>query len=201
MDVPLTEYRYRAHCSDSGYRRATMERGRRRKQHDTAPRPLALPRVTSVQQPLPSSNPFIQQPSGTQPVEVLMSDPTTDRQRSAESGGAGSAKYGAGRRLRPAPLLFEPPAADAEAEHFFDLESIDDPQELLRRSTELALAFRAAAERATDYQAVAAAQLADPCRFDSLTATEIADRADWTPDYAAKMVEYGRGLEQQRASD
>ncbi|MBV6698532.1 hypothetical protein KV557_15585 [Kitasatospora aureofaciens] len=102
------------------------------------------------------------------------------------------------RRRRPAQLLFEPQSAEPEAERFFDLESIDDPAELLRRSTELALAFRAAAERATDFQAVAAAQLADPRRFDALSDAEIAERADWTPDYAAKMIEYGRGLLQPR---
>lgn len=102
------------------------------------------------------------------------------------------------RRRRPAQLLFEPQAAEPESERFFDLESIEDPAELLRRSTELALAFRAAAERATDFQAVAAAQLADTRRFDALSEHEIADRADWTPDYAAKMIEYGRGLLQPR---
>ncbi|MFE9427670.1 hypothetical protein ACFYNO_32415 [Kitasatospora sp. NPDC006697] len=104
------------------------------------------------------------------------------------------------RRLRPAPLLFEPDALTTEPERFFQLESIDDPAELLRRSTELALAFRVAAERATDYQAIAAAQLADPRRFDALTPAQIADRADWTPDYASRMVEYGRGLLRQRRS-
>ncbi|MEV8323759.1 hypothetical protein ACFV84_33955 [Kitasatospora sp. NPDC059811] len=102
------------------------------------------------------------------------------------------------RRLRPVQLLFEPQSAEPEPERFFDLESIDDPTELLRRSTELALAFRTAAERATDFQAVAAAQLADPRRFDALSDAEIAQRADWTPDYAAKMIEYGRGLLQPR---
>ncbi|AXI77677.1 hypothetical protein [Peterkaempfera bronchialis] len=123
-----------------------------------------------------------------------MSDPA-DRQRSSEG-------EGAARRFRPAPLLFEPRADETEVEHFFDLESIDDPRELLRRSTELALAFRAAAERATEFQAVAAAELADPRRFDALSCAEIAARADWTPDYAAKMVEYGRGLiKQQRTID
>ena len=122
-----------------------------------------------------------------------MSDPTADRQRSAEHGRAA-------RRFprRPASLLFEPRAAEAEVDHFFDLESIEDPKELLRRSTELALAFEAAAERAADFQAVAAAQLADPCRFDSLTTSEIATRADWTPDYAARMVEYGRTLQKRQ---
>ncbi|MEV4616679.1 hypothetical protein AB0K43_29400 [Kitasatospora sp. NPDC049258] len=104
------------------------------------------------------------------------------------------------RRLRPAQLIFEPQAAEPEAERFFDLDSIDDPAELLRRSTELTLAFRAAAERASDFQAIAAAQLADPRRFDALTPAEIADRADWTPDYASRMVDYGRGL-QRRGED
>jgi hypothetical protein len=98
------------------------------------------------------------------------------------------------RRLRPASLLFEPGIAEPETEHFFDLESIEDPRELLARATELTLAFRAAAERATEYQAIAAAQLADTRRFDSLSFEEIAARADWTPDYAKKMVEHGRGL-------
>ncbi|WP_217197306.1 hypothetical protein [Streptomyces buecherae] len=99
-----------------------------------------------------------------------------------------------GRRLKPAPLLFEPSEATADPEHFFDLESIEDPRELLARSTELTLAFRAAADRATEFQAVAAAQLADPQRFDRLSTAMIAERADWTEDYARKMVEYGREL-------
>jgi hypothetical protein len=98
------------------------------------------------------------------------------------------------RRLRPAPLLFEPGAPDSGPEHFFDLESLEDPRELLDRSTELALAFRAAAERATEFQAVAAAQLADPGRFDQVSVEGIAERADWTPDYAKKMIEFGRDL-------
>ncbi|MBB5935128.1 hypothetical protein [Streptomyces zagrosensis] len=98
------------------------------------------------------------------------------------------------RRLKPAPLLFEPSEAAADPEHFFDLESVEDPRELLARSTELTLAFRAAAERATEYQAMAAAQLADPKRFDRLSMAMIAERADWTEDYARKMVEFGREL-------
>ncbi|MFH9660748.1 hypothetical protein ACH4NF_21930 [Streptomyces sp. NPDC017248] len=97
-------------------------------------------------------------------------------------------------RLRPAPLLFEPAEAAADPEHFFDLESIEDPQELLARATELAQAFRAAADRAVEFQAVAAAQLADPRRFDRLTPADIAERAEWTEDYAKKMVEFGRDL-------
>ncbi|WP_274558928.1 hypothetical protein [Streptomyces spiramyceticus] len=98
------------------------------------------------------------------------------------------------RRLRPAPLLFEPSEAAADPEHFFDLESMDDPGELLERATELTLAFRAAADRAVEFQAMAAAQLADPKRFDRLSAEEIAKRADWAEEYAVKMVEFGRDL-------
>jgi hypothetical protein len=98
------------------------------------------------------------------------------------------------QRLRPAPLLFEPSEAAADPEHFFELESMDDPEELLARSTELALAFRAATDRAVEFQAVAAAQLADPRRFDRLTPADIAMRAEWTPDYAKKMIEFGRSL-------
>ncbi|MFB0619694.1 hypothetical protein [Streptomyces sp. AGS-58] len=97
-------------------------------------------------------------------------------------------------RLRPAPLLFEPAEAAADPEHFFDLESMEDPQALLARSTELAQAFRAAADRAVEFQALAAAQLADPRRFDRLTTADIAERAEWTEDYAKKMVEFGRDL-------
>ncbi|MFF8450246.1 hypothetical protein ACF06Q_21510 [Streptomyces leeuwenhoekii] len=97
-------------------------------------------------------------------------------------------------RLRPAPLLFEPAEAAADPEHFFDLESMDDPRVLLARATELTQAFRAAADRAVEFQAIAAAQLADPRRFDRLTTADIAERADWTEDYAKKMVEFGRDL-------
>ncbi|MER7717376.1 hypothetical protein ABTX99_10550 [Streptomyces flaveolus] len=97
-------------------------------------------------------------------------------------------------RLRPAPLLFEPAEAASDPEHFFDLESIDDPRALLDRATELTQAFRAAADRAVEFQAMAAAQLADPRKFDRLTAADIADRAEWTEDYAKKMVEFGRDL-------
>jgi hypothetical protein len=97
-------------------------------------------------------------------------------------------------RLRPAPLLFEPAEAASDPEHFFDLESIDDPRALLARSTELTLAFRAAADRAVEFQAIAAAQLADPRRFDRLTTADIAEQAEWTEDYAKKMVEFGRDL-------
>ncbi len=98
------------------------------------------------------------------------------------------------RRMKPAALLFEPPEAVADPEHFFDLESMEDPRELLSRATELALAFRAAADRATEFQALAAAQLADPKRFDRLPLSVLAERAEWTEDYAQKMVEFGRSL-------
>ncbi|MFD3697125.1 hypothetical protein ACFWUZ_13380 [Streptomyces sp. NPDC058646] len=101
------------------------------------------------------------------------------------------------RRLRPAPLLFEPSEAVTDPEHFFDLESIDDPRELLTRATELTLAFRAAQERAVEFQALAAAQLADPRRFDRLSPAAIAARAEWTEDYARKMIEFGESLQRE----
>ncbi|GAA2481972.1 MULTISPECIES: hypothetical protein [Actinomycetes] len=97
-------------------------------------------------------------------------------------------------RLRPAPLIFEPAEAAADPEHFFQLESIEDPRALLSRATELTQAFRAAADRAVEFQAIAAAQLADPRRFDRLTTADIAERAEWTEDYAKRMVEFGRDL-------
>ncbi|MGR4878908.1 hypothetical protein ACIPUC_05665 [Streptomyces sp. LARHCF249] len=99
------------------------------------------------------------------------------------------------RRLRPAPLLFEPSEAATDPEHFFDLESIEDPLELLARATELTLAFRAAQERAVEFQALAAAQLADPRRFDRLSPALIAEQAEWTEDYARKMIEFGESLQ------
>lgn len=98
------------------------------------------------------------------------------------------------RRMRPAPLLFEPSEAAADPEHFFDLESMEDPRQLLDRATELALAFRAATDRALEFQAIAAAQLADPRRFDRLTPADIAERAGWTEDYARKMIDFGDDL-------
>lgn len=101
---------------------------------------------------------------------------------------------GTRRFHRPASLLFEPAEGQGGDEHFFDLESIADPRELLGRSTELALAFRAAADRAVEFQAMAAAQLADPKRFDRLTDEAIADRGGWTEAYARKMIEFGREL-------
>ncbi|WP_069811214.1 hypothetical protein [Streptomyces sp. TP-A0874] len=96
------------------------------------------------------------------------------------------------RRLKPAALLFEPPEAVTDPEHFFGLESVEDPRELLARASELAVAFRIAADRATEFQAVAAAQLADPKRFDRLSEQAVAERAGWSEDYARKMIEFGR---------
>ncbi|KNE79432.1 MULTISPECIES: hypothetical protein [Streptomyces] len=101
---------------------------------------------------------------------------------------------GARRHRKPAALLFEPPEAVADPEHFFDLESIEDPRQLLSRATELTLAFRAAADRATEFQAIAAAQLADPTRFDRLPESAIAERAEWSEDYTRRMIDFGREL-------
>ncbi|MFD7230490.1 hypothetical protein [Streptomyces sp. NPDC059881] len=98
------------------------------------------------------------------------------------------------RRVRPSPLLFEPTEVASDPEHFFDLESIEDPRDLLSRATELTLAFQAATDRALEFQAIAAAQLADPRRFDRLTAAEIARRAEWSEDYANRMIDFGRDL-------
>ncbi|MCX5378212.1 hypothetical protein [Streptomyces sp. NBC_00091] len=105
------------------------------------------------------------------------------------------------RRQRPAPLLFEPSEAATDPEHFFDLESIEDPRELLIRATELTLAFRAAQDRAVEFQALAAAQLADPRRFDRLPAEAIAEVAEWTEDYARKMIEFGEDLQRGTTPD
>ncbi|MFR9723959.1 hypothetical protein ACL02R_11430 [Streptomyces sp. MS19] len=99
---------------------------------------------------------------------------------------------------RPAALFFDPPADQADDEHFFALETLTDPHELMERATELAVAFQAAADRAVEFQATAAAQLADPQRFDRLTAAAVADRAGWTEDYAVKMIAYGRELQRRR---
>lgn len=87
------------------------------------------------------------------------------------------------------------PRTPSDPEHFFDLESIEDPHHLLDRATELTHAFRAATDRSMEFQALAAAQLADPRRFDRLTPGSIADRAGWTEDYARKMIEFGRRLQ------
>jgi hypothetical protein len=105
------------------------------------------------------------------------------------------------RRLRPAALLFEPAETAKDEDHFFDLESMEDPRKLLDRSTELAVAFAEAADRAMEYQAMAAAQLADPKRFDRLPVAAIAERADWSEDYARRMIEFGRDLLESGGAD
>lgn len=101
----------------------------------------------------------------------------------------------ADRPKRPAPLLFEPGMPyDAGNDRFFELESMDDPRQLLARATELERAFRTAADRASEFQAIAAAQLTDPRRFDRITPADLAEQAGWTEDYAKKMAEWGQGL-------
>ncbi|MDB1089594.1 hypothetical protein PJ985_18715 [Streptomyces sp. ACA25] len=112
----------------------------------------------------------------------------------SQSGAAPGPSGDPPRPRRPAALFFEPPAAGPEDERFFDLESITDPRDLLGRATELAVAFQAAADRSVEYQAMAAAQLADPGRFDRMPTPAIADRAGWTEEYAEKMIEFGRKL-------
>ncbi|MBD0738150.1 hypothetical protein [Streptomyces sp. CBMA29] len=114
--------------------------------------------------------------------------------QSAQSAQGGGSREAAPRPRRPASLSFEPAATVEDPEHFFDLESMDDPGRMLARATELATAFRTAADRATDFQAIAAAQLTDPRRFDRLTYAVLAERAGWTEDYAKRMAEYGEGL-------
>ncbi|WP_228455028.1 hypothetical protein [Streptomyces alkaliphilus] len=132
-------------------------------------------RAVVPQQPREEADPTVTQPG--ERAESATSRPTRPRFR------------------KPASLTFEPPMAAVDAEHFFGLESVTDPGELLERSTDLAVAFRDAAERAVEYQAVAAARLTDPRRFDRLTETQLAERAGWGEDYARRMVEFGRRLE------
>jgi hypothetical protein len=97
-------------------------------------------------------------------------------------------------RIRPARLLFEPAVLERENERFFDLDDLTDPQDMLDRATQLAEAFRAAADKAVDYQAIAVARLADRRRFDRLEAAEIAERTGWSEAYTVKMIEYGDRL-------
>jgi hypothetical protein len=98
-------------------------------------------------------------------------------------------------KKRPLHLIGELPAAlPADDESFFGLESIEDPLHLLSRSTELADAFRSSARRAENYQAIAAARLTDPRRFDRMPVADLALLTGWTEEYATKMAEYGRTL-------
>jgi hypothetical protein len=98
-------------------------------------------------------------------------------------------------KMRPLHLRGEVPAdVPADTESFFGLDTIEDPLHLLSRATDLAEAFRASARRAGDYQAVAAAQLNDPRRFDRMPIEDLALLTGWTEEYTRKMVEYGQTL-------
>ncbi|MGH3417453.1 MAG: hypothetical protein ACRDVE_15000 [Actinocrinis sp.] len=97
-------------------------------------------------------------------------------------------------RTRPVPLSFEPAADEPETARFFGLDEITDAAELLERATGLHSAFRAAADRAGAYQAIAAAELTDPRRFDRLTYGELADRIGVTEAVAETMAERGRQI-------
>lgn len=94
----------------------------------------------------------------------------------------------------PVPLLFDPAAPQADRARFFGLEDLTDPAELLARSTELAEAFRAAADRAARYQALAAAELTDPRRFDRLTFAELGERIGLSPAAAQALAERGQRM-------
>lgn len=96
--------------------------------------------------------------------------------------------------MSPVPLLFEPGMPEPEQARFFGLDEIADPAELLGRATELAEAFRAAAERAAAYQALAAHELTDPRRFDRLTFAELGERIGLSPADAQTLAERGQRL-------
>ncbi|MFI0938961.1 hypothetical protein [Streptomyces sp. NPDC021020] len=119
-----------------------------------------------------------------------------EQQRSSGREGDGGRDGRPERPRRPARLLFEPgaPGGDEGGDRFFELESMDDPRELLARASELEQAFRSAADRAAEFQAIAAAQLTDPRRFDRLGADEVARQAGWSEDYARRMAEWGAAL-------
>lgn len=97
-------------------------------------------------------------------------------------------------RTRPVPLMFDPALPDRGSARFFGLEEITDPAELLDRAGDLAGAFRAAADRASAYLAMAAAELTDPRRFDRITYPELADRIGSTAMAAQTLAERGRQL-------
>lgn len=96
--------------------------------------------------------------------------------------------------MRPVPLRFDPMLPEPESPRFFGLDEIADPAELLSRATALADAFRAAADRAGSYQAIAAAELTDPRRFDRLTYPQLADRIGCTAAVAETLAERGRQI-------
>ncbi|HEU5353341.1 MAG TPA: hypothetical protein VFU65_02730 [Actinocrinis sp.] len=96
--------------------------------------------------------------------------------------------------MRPVPLLYEPAAEEPQDNRFFGLDDITDAAELLERATDLHTAFRAAADRAGAYQAIAAAELTDPRRFDRITYPELAERIGVTEAVAETMAERGRQI-------
>jgi hypothetical protein len=97
-------------------------------------------------------------------------------------------------KMSPVPLMFEPGAPEPEQARFFGLDEIADPAELLQRATDLAEAFRAATERAAAYQALAAAELTDPRRFNRLTYAELGERIGLSPAAAQTLAERGQRL-------
>lgn len=96
--------------------------------------------------------------------------------------------------MRPVPLLYEPAADESQDNRFFGLDEITDAAELLERATDLHSAFRAAADRAGAYQAIAAAELTDPRRFDRITYPELAERIGVTEAVAETLAERGRQI-------
>ena len=97
-------------------------------------------------------------------------------------------------KSRPVPLFVDIPVPEPDSPRFFGLEELTDAGELLRRSSDLASAFRAAADRAAAYQAIAAADLTDPRRFDRITFAELAQRTGLTEAAAQTLAERGRQL-------
>jgi hypothetical protein len=103
-------------------------------------------------------------------------------------------------KTRPLQLRGELEAAlPPDTESFFGLDQIEDPLHLLSRSTDLAEAFQASARRAADYQAVAAARLTDPRRFDRMPIEDLALLTGWSEEYSLKMAQYGRSLMEKGA--
>lgn len=96
--------------------------------------------------------------------------------------------------MRPVPLLYEPAADEPQDNRFFGLDEITDAAELLERATDLHSAFRAAADRAGAYQAIAAAELTDPRRFDRITYPELAERIGVTEAVAETLAQRGRQI-------
>jgi hypothetical protein len=97
-------------------------------------------------------------------------------------------------KSRPVPLFVDIPLPEPDSARFFGLEEITDAGALLARASDLSTAFRAAADRAAAYQAVAAAELTDPRRFDRITFAELARRTGLTEGAAETLAERGRQL-------